>query len=192
MNPTPITMAGESTFNTFSYLLNGAYSLAKSAREDPEGSNYRRISAVLFSAFAIEAHLNHIGEVKLPFWSVVEPKLPWRVKLELIAQQLGVALDYGRRPFQSLSDLFKFRDKLAHGKTETAESSYEYQRYPGDDFGNLEPEWLKKFWSDDAVHRIREDTLEIIKLLHAKAGLDEYTLHTIGSGAFAERKEDTA
>lgn len=136
--------------------------------------------------------MNHIGEAKLPFWSIVEPKLSWKAKLELVAQQLGVELDYGHRPFQSLSELFKFRDKLAHGKTVSAESAYEYHGNPGDDFGNLDPEWLKKFCSDEAVCRIREDTLEIIKLLHDKAGFEEHTLYTIGRGAFAEREEDTA
>ena len=186
MKPMPITMSGTATFNTFSYLLNGAHSLAQTAKDHEVGSNYCRISAVAFSAFAIEAHLNHIGEAMLPFWSIVEPKLPWRAKLDLIVKQFGITPDFGKRPFQTLGDLFKFRDRLAHGKTTTEDKSYEYQGNREDDFGSLDPDWLKKFCSDEAVEHVLEDTRQIIELLHTKAGFEPHSLHLIGSGAFGE------
>ena len=179
-------MSGTATFNTFSYLLKGAHRLAQTAKDHDTGSNYCRISAVAFSAFAIEAHLNHIGEAKLPFWSIVEPKLPWRAKLDLIVKQFGITPDYGKRPFQTLGDMFKFRDRLAHGKTTTEEKSYECHGNREDDRGSLDPDWLKKFWSDEAVERVLEDTREIIELLHTKAGFEPHSLHVIGSGEFRE------
>jgi hypothetical protein len=179
-------MSGTATFNTFSYLLNGAHSLAQTAKDHEAGSNYCRISAVAFAAFAIEAHLNHIGEAKLPFWSIVEPKLSWRAKLDLIVKQFGTTPDFGKRPFQTLGDLFKFRDRLAHGKTTTEEKCYEYRGNPKDDHGSLDPDWLKMFWSDEAVKRVLEDTREIIELLHTKAGFEPHSLHLIGSGEFGE------
>ena len=183
----PITMSGTATFNTFSYLLNGATSLLKTAKEDIRGSNYCRVSAVMFSAFAVEAHLNHIGEAKLPFWKIVEPKLPWRNKLELVAQHLGIILDDGKRPFQTLSDLFKFRDRLAHGKTTTHDVTYEYSENRGDDFCNLDPAWLNKFFSDEDVERVVVDVRQVIELFHKSAGFEEHTLGSIGSGVFVEQ-----
>jgi hypothetical protein len=189
MKALPITMSGTATFNTFSYLLNGAHSLFQTAKEHDPGSNYCRISAALFSAFAVEAHLNHIGETKLAFWGIVERKLAWRNKLDLIAQQLEVELDFGRRPFQTIGELFSFRDKLAHGKSITLDASYEYRGNPEDDFGILDPEWLIKFWSDDAVERVLADASEIIELFHAKAGFEKHAVHLMGSGAFAEQPQ---
>jgi len=64
VKPTAVDMSGTVTFNTYAYLLNGAHSLLRTAQEHSPGSNYCRISAVLFSAFAVEAYLNHIGETR--------------------------------------------------------------------------------------------------------------------------------
>jgi hypothetical protein len=100
---------GTSEFYTFAHLLNGADSLLKSAQEHAIGSGHCRTAAVLFSAFAIEAHFNHIGEQRLSFWSIVEPKLSWRQKLNLIVHHFGIKVDDGKRPFQTLNELFKFR-----------------------------------------------------------------------------------
>lgn len=182
----PITMSGNATFNMFSYLLNGASSLAKTAKEYDPGSNYCRISAVALSAFAMEAHLNHLGEFKLSFWEIVEPKLSWRGKLDLIVQQLGVTPDFGKRPFQTLGDLFKFRDRLAHGKTTIDAISYQYHGTRDEDFESLDPDWLKRFWTDDAVERVLRDTREIIELLHSAAGFETHSIHLIGCGEFSE------
>ena len=49
-----------------------------------------------------------------------------------------------------------------------------------EDIGALDPEWLKKFWSDDVVDRVLEDTRQIIELLHAKAGFEPHSLHRMG------------
>jgi hypothetical protein len=134
--------------------------------------------------------LNHIGEARLPFWGIVEQILPWRRKLELVAQQLGITLDWGKRPFQTLDALFKFRDSLAHGKTTTSDASYEYRGNREDDFGALDPDWLKNFWSDEAVERVLEDATQIIELFLQKAGFEKHTLYSVGSGEFAEQRAD--
>ena len=186
MKSTPITMSGTYTFNTFSYLWNGARSLAQTAKEHDPGSNYCRISSVLFSAFAIEAHLNHIGEAKLPFWGILERKLSWKDKLDVVSKQFDFATDYGRRPFQTLRHLFEFRNKLAHGKTTTGEKSYKYLGNRDDEHGSTIPGWLKEFWSDDIVNRALEDTQQILELVHTRAGFGSDSLHLIGSGSFAE------
>jgi hypothetical protein len=97
MSTKPIKMAGTANFYPFAYLRTAAYSAFEAARANPRGSNYQRVSAVLFSAFAVEAHFNHVGEARLPFWSIVEPKMSWRMKLDLLAQQLGFQPDFGSR-----------------------------------------------------------------------------------------------
>lgn len=185
----PIQMSGSATFNAFSYLFNGAKSLSQTAKEQLSGSNYCRISAALFSAFTIEAHLNHIGELKLPFWAIVEPKLSWRNKIDLIAQHLNVESDFGTRPFQTLIDLFKFRDRLAHGKTKTKDTTYDYHENGEDEFDALNPEWLKKFWSDAALDLVIEDTFKVMKLFHEAAGFEEQTLACVSSGEFTEQPD---
>ena len=187
----PITMSGESTFNTFSYLLHVAESLAKTADEHAPGSKHCRISAVLFSAFAIEAHLNHIGEAKHPDWKNNERRMSRREKLTRLNSQFGIPLDFNKRPFQTFVDLFKFRDQLAHGKSKTEEKDYEYNGNSEDELVSLDPEWLKINSTKEAVDRALTDTRQIIELLHSKAGLDLDSMHTIGTGSFTQTASRT-
>ncbi len=157
MHPTPITMVGSADFYTYAHLLHGADSLFKSAKEHPLGSNYCRVAAALFSAFAIEACLNHIGEERLRFWSIVERELRWETKLKLIAQHLDIEIDKGKRPFQTLSTLFRFRNHLAHGRTQIVRGTYQDSHDPGDHKDEAEvmdPEWLKCWYSDDQLQRV--------------------------------------
>jgi hypothetical protein len=184
MRSNGLQMSGTFTFNTFAYLLNGASSLAKSAKEHPEGSNYCRVAAVAFSAFAVEAYLNHVGEKLLPFWSVVE-RLSWDSKLELLAKTLGLEPDFGRSPFQSLKDLFNFRNRLAHGRTASEDRSY-FFKVESDDFSTMDPDWLKKVWSDEAVAKVLKDTRKVIETIHAAAGFSAESLAQIATGEFAE------
>src|SRR4051812_34880217 len=127
MKSKPRIMRGNATFNAFAYLLNGAHSLAQTAKEHGPGANYCRVAAVVFSAFAAEAYLNHIGVLICPTWEEAEEKRPWREKLEFIAHLLGVTPDWGRRPFQTAGRVFSFRNSLAHGRTKTQEKSYKYR-----------------------------------------------------------------
>ena len=190
MKLSPIMMEGESTFNAFAFLRNGAHGLLEIAKGHREGSNYSRISAVLFSTFAVEAYLNHIGEARMPSWETEQSKLSWRDKLDLIAQQLNIEPDFGVRPFQTLIEVFKFRNKLAHGRTTTAEFTYRSTGKAEEDFAPLDPEWLRKYWSDDAVERVLLDTGKIMELVHEKAGYNKHELHLISSGNFSERKRE--
>ena len=152
MSKTP-KKAGETTFYTYAHLLNGARSLYQSALDHPEGSSHCRVSAVLFSAFAVEAYLNHIGEDQLPFWEFVERKLSWSDKLRLIGSQFGLNIEDGKRPFQTVKKVFAFRDKLAHGKTHHGKIDTRKRGEPP-----MDPEWLSEFTSDAAVKRALDDT----------------------------------
>lgn len=187
MNRSRIKMEGTSTFNTFSYLLNGAFSLLASAKQQPDGSNYCRVSAVVFAAFAFEAHLNHIGNARLPSWDIDERKLSWETKFDLITQHLEIELNKGHRPYQTIKRIFGFRDQLAHGKTTTHERNYEYQGNPSDDLDTLDPVWLRTYWSDDAVDEAVNDVFKIIEWLHEKAGFEKHTMHSICDADLNER-----
>ena len=58
-----------------------------------------------------------------------------------------------------------------------------------DDFGKLDPDWLKEFWSDEAVERVLTDAGQIIELFHEKAGFDKCSIHLNGFGSFAQQGE---
>lgn len=183
-------MSGNATFYTFSYLLNGAWSLLETAKEHRPGCNFCRLSSALFAAFAVEAHLNHVGEIKLPFWNVVERKISWKDKIAIVAQHIGVDVDYGCRPFQSLNTLFAFRDKLAHGRTEQFETMYQGKLLDNNDA--MDPKWLRDFWNDALLTRVMYDAREVIRLLHKEAGFDPESISLQSIGEFAEVSITTA
>ena len=127
------SMVGSGDFNTYAFLFHGAGSLFKSAKERPAGSGYCRIGAALFSAFAIEACVNHIGKDKLPSWNNIERKLSRKDRLKRIAKEIGLTIDESQRPFKTLEALFALRNNLAHGKTESVEGTIE----------EADPQWLR-------------------------------------------------
>ena len=185
--PERATLQGESTFFPFVYLLEAARNARETASERPTGSNYHRVSSVLFCAFAMEAYLNHLGGSAIRYWGIVEPKLGWRQKLDLVAQHFEATIDAGRRPFGTIIQLFKFRDKLVHGKTETWDFEYKYD--PAKRDASQDPDWLSQYWNDAAVDRVLEDTEKAIKFLHDNADLDPLDLNCMGT-SFATIDKD--
>ena len=96
------------------------------------------MASLVFCAFSIEAKINFIG------WKVLENGWPdrtnFREKVDLLRKFLGVELDWGVRPLQTLGQLKRFRDTLAHGKPEIIDHRFVV---------NVEPEiWdaLKSQW----------------------------------------------
>jgi hypothetical protein len=71
----------------------------------------------VLSAFLFEAYLNHVGLGLFRSWRDLERKLGHKEKLTLICQILQI--DHQRIASLGLADLFRFRDRVAHGTTET-------------------------------------------------------------------------
>ena len=189
MDEKTFKMTGRSRFKTFAYMLNVAHGLADTSKEYKLGSNHTRLAAVMFSAFSIEAFLNDIGEQKLTYWSIVEPKLTWRIKLDLILHEIGFEPDFGCRPYQTLQQLFQLRDKLAHGKSVEGESNYLHQPGKPDPPDSMTPDWLKTWTNDEAVARVIEDVRKIIHELAEKAGFGSFYWASISEGSFSGGRE---
>ncbi len=73
---------------------------------------------VVFTAFTIEAYLNSLGARVVPFWDEIE-RSPWRSKIEILHTVANKQPDWGRDPLQFALEVFRLRDKLAHGKAES-------------------------------------------------------------------------
>lgn len=73
---------------------------------------------VVFTAFSIEAYLNALGARVVPFWDEIE-RSSWRSKICILHTVAGKDADWGAHPLQFAAEVFKLRDKLAHGRAET-------------------------------------------------------------------------
>ena len=105
------------TTNTYVYCFIAAKQ-ALVHTEKQEGLLYSCMTAGLFSAFTIEAYLNHIGQIKVRSWDAVERKLGPREKLLLLQEMFSFKADLSKPPFQSLHTVLSLRNSIVHGKTE--------------------------------------------------------------------------
>ena len=85
--------------------------------ELPKGCSHQFRASLVFTAFALEAFLNHIGHNLFKCWDDLERRLGPREKLNIIAERLQVDVNYGILPWQIVKDLFDFRNEIAHGKS---------------------------------------------------------------------------
>ena len=90
------------------------YSFEK-GQQQPEGCIHQFRASLVFTAFALEAYLNHIGPKLFPDWSKLE-RLGPRNKLKKVAEHLALKVD-GNRPWQVMEDLFGYRNDIAHGRS---------------------------------------------------------------------------
>jgi hypothetical protein len=144
-------------------LIHGAKVLFDKSLSNPEGSFYTDMSSILLSAFTFEAYLNYLGKEIIPFWDNIE-KIKVLEKLDVICKQLNIEIDRSRRPFQTLNKLFKFRNPIAHGKSEiiTVEKEVNITKYNND----LPKTKIEEFCTNDNARKCLEDVREIIKYIH--------------------------
>jgi len=114
-NPIKAVVSRERDQNMFAELSAAHRVLLENAQEQRDGYFYEFLSCLILAAFKFEAFLNHIGPRLLPYWEQME-RLPHKNKLVIITTHLKITPDVGCRPYQTLSDLFKARDAVAHGK----------------------------------------------------------------------------
>jgi hypothetical protein len=102
---------------TYAMLWHVAQHLLETAKTIKTGSLLQLQASAVFHAFTFEAYLNHVGSQEIESWREIEPKISYRKKLLVLSKCLKFKIKSGQRPFQTIWDLFKLRDDLAHGKT---------------------------------------------------------------------------
>lgn len=115
---------------------------------------------VVFLAFSVESYLNSLGARAIPFWDEME-RLPWKSKVNALHTAAGRNPDWGQEPLQFATEVFRLRDKLAHGKPErilgpmSLDDSKPRVMMVSD---ALQPDWFKSIdrdWALQAKWRFR-------------------------------------
>ncbi len=102
---------------TYAAIFHTAWHLLDMAERHELGRLLNLQAATVFFAFTFEAYLNHVGVEELPFWDEID-RISYRKKLTVLSKYLGFTKDVSKRPLQTILQLFKFRDALAHGRTQ--------------------------------------------------------------------------
>ena len=114
------------------------------AKKQEEGQFFSIKSSLIFSAFTHEAFLNTVGPKIIPFWDALEYLGPQK-KLQCILKSLKHKPNFGARPYQTLSGLFKFRNQIVHGREHkiTGDKVVVPEKEKGDYLDALQVEWEK-------------------------------------------------
>jgi hypothetical protein len=182
---------GSREVRTFVDLAHGADVLIMKTEQNPQGSYYTTMSALLLTAFTFEAYLNHLGEKTIKFWKEIDP-IKIMDKYIVLCKNLNLTPDFSKRPYQTLRTLFKFRNAIAHGKSQVLQETKNVSSQ--DDPHNHTP---KAHWEEfsilDNAKRAKKDISQIITELHKAAGLGDYPfIHGMGIGSVSLRPPNAA
>jgi len=137
---------------THEYLWRISNLMISKAKSNEKQANYFRFSALLMSYMAFEAFINFCGYVLLPSaWEnekeyfkdkrkqkkdIIEAKIS-----KLLEELTDFVWEKDKRPYQSIKELKKFRDMIAHGKVK----AYEYETFSTKDASHIkwEAAWDK-------------------------------------------------
>lgn len=166
--------------NMFGELSHANYVLLDNAKRQNGGFFYEVMSCLVFAAFKHEAFINHLGYALLPNWHELERKRHFE-KQNAILTKLGLSIDKGQRPFQTLHDLFAARDEIAHGKPQSLTPEPTVESGPREDMRRRKPltKW-ETLCTLSFAQRAYEDTEEIAELLWSSAGFDMHELRACG------------
>ena len=113
---------GWRTVNTYAYMRAAASHSLDCGKRRERGSFYQFMSSLIFSAFTLEAYMNHLGSEKVEYWKEIE-SIRHLDKLKILYLTLDLDFDQSKRPLQTITKLVKFRNFIAHGKTEKLSGS---------------------------------------------------------------------
>jgi hypothetical protein len=160
---------------TYAELWHTSWSLLKQGQNQEDGSFHQFMGSLVFTAFSLEAYLNHIGPRVFRNWLALERLAP-QEKLDIIAEKIGLHVDYGKRPWGIMKQLFGFRNEIAHGKSiKVAEEQIVPLGKEDDCMRQFAKTKWKKFCTRHNAEGARKDVEQMVRALHAKAEIkDEF------------------
>lgn len=178
-------LRGRTTTIAFVYMHIGAKHMLGLAEASRDGQLYTLISSLVYSAFTLEAYVNHLGAMRHADWEETERKQALRKKYKRLAKEAGVKPDFNVRPYRALIDLFAFRDRMAHGRT-TTEAVNKVIDADGPRLPQVasDPEW-QAFVTIENARAAIEDVEALVKALHKESGYTGNPFARSGGGFYA-------
>lgn len=149
----------------FIYFSSLSSSLLNIARQTHPAEQFKFVlGSMTFSAFALEALANISGEQLIPQWKHFESAKPI-AKIILISTTLNQDVDFSKEPFQTISEIFKFRNTIAHSKQFhyskdlTKEENNLYESFDNNFCFKLSPNIITSF-PNEFIHKLEIDNAE--------------------------------
>jgi hypothetical protein len=176
-------VSGSRTVRTYVYLYKTSNLLLKNAQASEEGQFFHLMGSIVFAAFTVEAFLNDVGEKKINDWLKKERRLSQQQRLEHVLKAVGLGL-----PHASLDDVrsaFRFRDGMAHGKTETLKLAHEVREvnWSKPHLMPIEAPWEQEC-TVDRCKTIVSACWKLIEEIHKAAGFSGRPFASLGGGSY--------
>ncbi len=182
----------EREVNTYAELWHASWCVLEVGRAEAKGSAWQFLSSLILSAFAFEAYMNHVGDEHVANWDDLERVLSPTAKLTHLALKFNVEIGVkGERPLQTLYDLMRVRNVLAHGRSETLRPPAKLLAYNDPDIDQHIRTQPTTYWEQcirgpEYALRVREDLQHILSVLHEalpdpKLPLFGFGFHTSGA-----------
>lgn len=170
MAPKKAVVSKTREVHTYAELWHGSRVLLERAQADPKGCYWLWMASLVFSAFSLEAYLNHIGSKLFRSWNALERLSP-EEKLLVVCEKLNLEFDSGVRPLNTIRQLFKFRNDVAHGKTVTVREDdiVDINEYLDKYLGQRPLATWEKYCTEQNAELTREDVEKVIRKIHDTA-----------------------
>ena len=107
------------------YLESIALNQLEQAKTEEDGHRYRWIiPSMAFSVFRVEALCNIYGAQLFPHWTHFE-STSFIGKIVMISEFLNIEVDFSVEPWQTLNNMKRFRNALAHAKPQKVSEVHE-------------------------------------------------------------------
>jgi hypothetical protein len=144
-----------------------------------------KMAALTMAAFTIEAHANHIGQIVFPSWKTIEKGISPLGKYKIFIESKKIEIKYGEAPFNTVNELMKWRNQIAHGTTETWNTIHEatVETYDGL-LGKIEHSSWKEYVLNADLDKIDKDCVALMEMVHEKTigNLDMFLASSWHSG----------
>lgn len=152
--------------------------------EDESLKEHHTLVGLVFTAFSIEAAINHYGVKLFATWSELE-KLPPISKLKVIFEHLDLEYDSSKGDEQLAEQLFRFRNEMAHGKTTELSGQVKVKKpFAAKDFvfypEKLLPTKWERFCNPENLEKAIFSAISLCNKIEDKSGLQEQPLHRGG------------
>lgn len=176
--------------NTYAILWNTSWCLLEAGKERVEGSFHQFLSSIAFTAFTLEAFLNHVGKQLFNSWPEIDPLSPW-AKLSLVCEKLDIKIEKGKKPWQTLAKIIRIRNQIAHGKSIELKDKY-VEKY-SEECNPSRPDQIKSEWEAFSTAKnaelAREEVRSVIMTIQKKLGVEEHMAFDSGiTGWLIEHK----
>ena len=129
------------------------------------GNKSLRFSIPILCAAKLEAFINAAGKLKIAHWDILERKLSFKEKCQIIFSSVGLVFDPAAKPNKTSIGIFEIRNSLVHPKMKLDHideyiTQEEYERRNSNFIGNM--------------HHLRSE-LTKEKVIHIKTSSDSFT-----------------